>query len=432
MGKQKDLDIGREPVTWIYCGVAIFFVLPLARLIFGIRVKKDPRIKDLKGPVVCVGHHPSYLDPITAALLFGYRKINFVGGEFLFRSKVFGELFKMLGIIPKTQFRSDSRALKAMMKVLKRDGVLGIFPEATRFVDGTAKPIDDALPRLIKKFNPAVVCVRAPGNYSTWPRWSESGFRRGYIQAQVGEIFSSDTVENMSIEELHGAIQQALSYNEYEWLRKEPHKYRNFHLAKGVENIAYMCPACNRDTTMRSRKKTLYCSECGNTVKMDSTGFFHPAREKDQCYPDLHQWLSWENSVVEEKVREGRFDKKYETWLLKREEENEYRILGRGILSLREDKIFYEGSELPIGEGLLLTKKTKKKIKKKDPDLIEFFSEKERKEKSFAVANIRGLVVQYGRYIELIEHGGVTSRFVFTNPQEILSLQQVIRAVQKC
>jgi len=428
--KEKTFDFGRLPSSFIYQKLAIPFLVPVVKKFFRIHVQKDSRIPDLKGPIVCIGQHPSYLDPFFAALLFGKRRINFVAGTFLFRSRFFGSLFNKIGVIPKTQFRSDAKALKAMLTVLKRDGILGIFPEATRFVDGTTCFFDDAIARLIKKTGASVVCFRTHGAYSTWPRWSTSGIRRGHIEVGVHRIISSEEAGKMTADELHTALLEAVQYNEYDWLREHPHTYKNKKITAGAEFIACICPSCQKQGGIYSDKNRLICSHCGNTAVMNSTGFLQPESEKDKSFPDLHQWVLWEKDLLDSQIHTPSYHRKCEVWLLQLKGEYEYKILGEGHLSLSQKGVSYIGTEAALEDGISLTKEWKKKLKKMDRLPEEFFGSLEEKEKDFKIAKIRGVVAQYGKYLELIESGGITNRFIVKDPYDVLPMQLSIQIIR--
>src|SRR5690554_4543400 len=199
MAKKKSLEYGSTPSSFLYLGIGSGIAITISRLIFGLKIRRDKEVCKMPGPLICVGNHPSYLDPIImATLLFG-RKINFVAGSFIFRNRIIGPLFIRGGCIPKMQYQSDSRAVKGMLKVLKNKGTLGIFPEATRLVDGTSIYFDDALARMIKKTDSSVAVMASHGSYMSWPRWTKSGFRRGRITAEIKSILPAERVADMSV-----------------------------------------------------------------------------------------------------------------------------------------------------------------------------------------------------------------------------------------
>ena len=422
----KDKDFGRPPTAFLYQRIAIPILLPLVARFFRMKGKVDPRIAEVEGPIVAVGHHTSYLDQFAMGILFGKRRVNFVAGSFLSRNRFVGSLFKKLGVIPKTQFRSDSMALKAMLKVLKRGGVLGIFPEATRFVDGTAVPFDDALARLIKKTNSAVVTIQVHGGYSTWPRWSESGIRKGYAECGVNGILTVEQVKEMSVVEVQEVLLQKTAYNEYDWLRENPHTYKSKAIAAGVENVAFICPACRKEKVMRTEGNRLFCSVCGNEVRMNSQGFFEAANEKSKFFEDLHQWVSWEREQIGKRIDADDMYKDCGVTLLLLDEEERYRVVGRGSVSFSEKSIVYAGTACEISEGLVCTSKMKKSLLEERSLADSDFVEAPQVRKVFDVAKMRGVVAQYGEYFELIEAGGQVNRFYTQDIREILPIQMML------
>ena len=425
--ERKQKEFGRKPVRFLYEIFGIRIVVSFAKRLWRIHAKPDKRLFSITGPIVSIGNHPSYIDPFSMAALFGMKRINFVAGTFLFRKKFFGEMFRLVGVIPKIQFRTDSRALRAMLHVLQRDGVLGIFPEATRYVDGTESPFDDALARLIKKTNSTIVLMRTHGAYSTWPRWTRSGRRPGYIESYIDQIVPAEQVSEMTPEQIHQLLRTALTYNEYDWLREHPHTYRSRKITAGTENIAYMCPSCMAENQMKSERDVLFCENCGNRAQMDASGFFHPAGEKDRIFSDLHQWVMWEKEQKMQQFLNHKNEKALETWLLRLDEEDEFRLVGKGTLEVETDTVVFKGTACKIGEGILWNSKWKKKIQTLTDLPEEIKTKQQVVHDVFTISKIRGMVASYGKHFELIETGGQTNRFLLLNGQAVLSVQHRVQ-----
>ena len=420
-------EFGNVPNKFVYRVLGLHMAVGFAKKWLCIRAEPDKRLETIPGPIVSVGNHPSYIDPFSMVALFSKRKINFVAGTFLFRIKILGDLLRVGGVIPKVQFRTDSQALRAMLHVLQREGVLGIFPEATRSLDGTNSPFDDALARLIKKTNSTIVLMRTNGAYSTWPRWSTSGRRRGYVESYIHQIIPAEKVKELAAEQIHQILKEALTYNEYDWLRENPHTYKNKKIAEGTENIAYMCPACHMENQMQSEGDTLYCKKCGNQARMDVSGFFRPVEAKDRIFPDLHQWVVWEKEQKAKQFSSGKSEKTWETWLLRLDREENFRLVGKGTLQVEANSVVFRGTACALEEGILWTSKWKKKIK----TLTELPEEIRRKQKDtedvFPIPKIRGIVASHGKNIELIEAGGQTNRFMLFHGQAVLSIQHGVQ-----
>lgn len=433
MSERKPLKLGKTPNTFIFTVLGLGIVVNYARIRYGIHVKRNKEVVRMKGPLVCVGNHPSYLDPfVMASALYG-RKINFVAGAFLFRDRIIGPLFALGGCIPKVQFRSDSRAVKAMLTVLKNGGTLGIFPEGTRFVDGTSIDFDDALARMIKKTGSGVAFLESNGAYSTWPRWSTNSFRRGRIEGQVKKVFTPEEVEAMSLEELHGMMQEQMKYNEYDWLRSNPRVFHSKAITAGAQNIAYACPRCEKDNVMESDKDILRCKACGNQVRMDSSGFLHPVGDTDKAFEDLHLWKQWERSRIMERVQQPDFLMEEKTKLLLPWGEFEYREVGQGVIRIEKGQVEYHGTQCALEDGISYSKKELKAArqnekKAKDRSAIENAPVVT---KTFVASKIRGVGADYGKRFELFEAGGQINRFIPDNGQCILGLQMAIQCMQE-
>ena len=434
MAKNKQLALGNIPNTFLYRFVGLGIVLNFCRFRYGIHVKKDKDVCKIKGPLVCVGNHPSYLDPIVMAGVLLGRKINFVAGAFLFRDRIIGPIFAAGGCIPKMQFRSDSRAVKAMLTILKKGGTLGIFPEATRFVDGSSIYFDDAIARMIKKTNSSVAFLESHGAYLTWPRWSTSSFRRGHIEGRIKRVITAEQVSEMSLPELHAIMLENMTYNEYDWAREHSYKYSNRAIAQGSENIAHACPRCGKSLVMRSHGDRLFCSACDNQIQMDKMGFLHPVTQQDKAFQDLHEWISWEYEEMDKRISDPDFFLEEKVRLFLPRGEYEYREVGSGLLRMEKGQIIYTGTECAIEDGIYYTKKELKKAKKGG-----FSMEKKLEElrngpqirKVFQVSRIRGIGAEYGKRLELIENGEQINRFVPENGQRVFEIQSAIRCMQK-
>ncbi len=428
--KKKELDIGCVPSTFYFGFLGSRIIVPLTALFMNIRVKKDKEFMEHEGPIIVMSNHVSYLDPMIINKLTGHRKANFVCGEFVFRKEPWGTWFKKGGAIPKKQFVVDAVSVKSMVKVMKRKGVLIVFPEATRSVDGSSIGFDDGVAKLAKKSGASIYIAHIHGGYMSWPRWSTSGRRPGKITAEFVRKIYSDEVENSSLEELQEKILEGISYNENDWARKEGRKFRNKALAAGIQNIAYACPKCGREFTMTclnaGRHDLIQCNNCGNGARVLPTGLIEKADAESKVFDDLHQWVLWERDLIRKQVEGDGFIMQMQANLFKKWDEYIFANTGKGTVTVTPGKIVYEGTDcdssegIPYRHGKALKKYAKRNLDEAGkPVRIEF-----------DMNTMRGLVVSYGKHFEIYSKDGELFRF-YVDGQKTFKVHEVVEMFSK-
>lgn len=94
-----------------------------------VRVHHDERVP-LAGPVVLAANHAGVLDgPLLA--IFAPRPVHAWTKEEMFRGRT-GRFLHQSGQIPLDRFHPDPRAVRIALRVLREDGVMGVFPEGSR------------------------------------------------------------------------------------------------------------------------------------------------------------------------------------------------------------------------------------------------------------------------------------------------------------
>ncbi len=411
---------GHVPSTFFYSFCATDVVVPVLAFLLRIHAKPDKAFRKAEGPIVILGNHPSYLDPIAVMRLTRGRKVNFSAGEFLFRNRIWGYLFRKAGIIEIRQFTKDTSAAMGMMRVLRRNGVLAVFPEATRFVDGKSVGFDDGIAKLIKKTGAGVWFVRSRGLYLTYPRWSTSFVRLGRVEAKFGRSLTKEEVASMSVEELHGIIMEELDYNENDYAREKGIRFRSRRPAAGLQNIAYACPKCGVEFSMRfTGRDEIRCIKCGNRVKMLPTGLLAPGDSNSKTFEDLHRYAEWERSVTREQIKFPGFAMSAEAKLLKKYDAIDFAHVGNGYLTVTAEKIVYEGTDSEPEDGIVYHKgKIKRGFKNRElkghPIKVEFY-----------ISEMKGIVVNYGKYLELHDKTGMLYRFLIDG-QLMFKIQQIV------
>lgn len=106
-----------------------------ARFIMRVEIDGIENIPE-SGPLVVMSNHISYLDPPLIGAIMP-RKIHYMAKAELFKNKFIGFFLKKLGAFPLKRGTGDSRAFRKAIKILRDDEVLGIFPEGTRYPEGS-------------------------------------------------------------------------------------------------------------------------------------------------------------------------------------------------------------------------------------------------------------------------------------------------------
>lgn len=424
--QDKDYDIGCEPSNWYYHWVGENLIVKLIAAFTNIKVKPDPDYLKEEGPVIVISNHESYLDPVVTSMLTRGRPGNFVTGEFVFRKEPWAHWFKLGGAIPKKQFVVDTVSVKAMMKVMKRKGVLFIYPEATRCVDGSTITFDDGVAKMAKKAGAAIYIAHIHGAYLTMPRWSHGSIRHGKITAEFVRKLKGEDVKNMSAEEIHQYIQDGIKYDENDYARATKIEYKGSNLAKGMENVAYVCPKCKTEFSMQWVKgeggDKLRCSKCGNTVRYLPTGLLEGATSEDTSFEDLRKWTSWEKELVSEEIAQGDFHMELDADLFKVFDPLTFANTGSGKVTITSKEVIYEGTDCDSDLGIPY--KNDKPLPKYKNRTLEGVSKPVRQ--VFEISSMKGLFSRYGRYFEIYSKDGELFRF-HVDGQKVYKVQLVVK-----
>jgi 1-acyl-sn-glycerol-3-phosphate acyltransferase len=114
----------RRRVPWLQT-LVLALVLPLLSLISRVRVTGRENIPD--GGYIAAANHRSNLDALFVALAIR-RRIRFMGKSELFDGR-WGWLLNRLGAFPVQRGVWDADAFETAATVLRRGGVMSIFPE---------------------------------------------------------------------------------------------------------------------------------------------------------------------------------------------------------------------------------------------------------------------------------------------------------------
>ena len=279
---------------FLYAFVKCFFFLRGVRT----KVTKKPR-QPLKGPCIVLCSHGSFVDFYFAAKLLRKYEFNFVTARLYFYHKYLGRLLKALGCFPKSMFATDLESTKNCIRVLQEGRILAMMPEARLSTAGCFEDIQSNTYSFIKKSAVPVYTVCFRGDYLADPKWGK-GFRRGsLVEAEMELLFTGEELKDLSVEEIGAAVEKALYYDEFAWLKARPNiRYRSRRIAEGLENILSVCPHCGARHTIVAKGRTVSCANCGILTTVDSRYGF----AKDFRFENLSEWYCWQKSLLAKQI----------------------------------------------------------------------------------------------------------------------------------
>lgn len=135
----------------------------LLRIPYRIKVQGIENVP-IEGKFVLCSNHANNLDPLFVSIVFP-RQISWMAKKELFVNKFLSRFLTKLGAFPVDRGDSDISAIKNALRVLKSDGVLGIFPEGTRVKGYDIKNAKPGVALLTIKSKSNVVPVKIETNY---------------------------------------------------------------------------------------------------------------------------------------------------------------------------------------------------------------------------------------------------------------------------
>jgi 1-acyl-sn-glycerol-3-phosphate acyltransferase len=161
------------------------------RFLFGFAVE-GRQYEPPDGPVVVVANHLSDLDPLVVGTALR-RRVYFMAKHELFRVPVLRWWIAACGAFPVRRGEPDRQALRTALEILKRGGVLVMFPEGTRGRDRTLRPPEPGAALLALRTGAAILPVAVLGTDVVLPREAHR-LRRSPIRVRIGPPIRPDGI----------------------------------------------------------------------------------------------------------------------------------------------------------------------------------------------------------------------------------------------
>lgn len=284
------------------------WVLGLLNKFYGVSFSYDYDPDSIKGqPVILLSSHASRLEFIYTVYGFKRKDINLVCGFQNVLQKGLYRLMLRLGVIAKYLYQPDFMCVKHMLKVLKRNGALGLFPEGIQSTSGSTHPINPATVQFIKRSKANIVVCTSKGAYLATNRYSGDR-KKGHIGIEYSLVFTPEMLETLTEEQVYNAILEKISYNDFAFNKVARHKYIGKKPnAFGIDKILYKCPDCEKEDTLCVEGDTVVCKSCGFTVRVNE--YYDLVKVSgENCPEDIDKWYKWQRRCVAREVESDNFE----------------------------------------------------------------------------------------------------------------------------
>ncbi len=192
MKKPEDRELGYK--LFMPFMRAVFKLYYNPQIIGGDKIPKE-------GSIVIAGNHKHIMDQCLT-IIATKRMIHYMAKKEYFDGK-FAWFFRAMGCIPVDRANVDIKSVKSAMKVLRKDGAIGIFPEGTRNrTDAFLLEFKPGAATLAKKTDAYLVPFGLTGEYK---------FRSKTLAVRYGDPFKVDgmTAEQVT-EKLYKEVERLM------------------------------------------------------------------------------------------------------------------------------------------------------------------------------------------------------------------------------
>ncbi len=326
----------------------VMLVLGILNKVYKVKFNYDYDPKTIKdGPTILLASHASRLEFIY--MIYGFKRtdVNIVCGYQNIIKKGLYSLFIKLGIISKYLYQPDILCVKNVLKVLKRNGTVVIFPEGIQSTSGSTHPINPATIQFIKRSKANVVVSTSKGAYLATNRYSKDR-KKGYIGVDFSLVLTPDKLESLSEEQIYEALIEKFKYNDFAFNKTARHKY----IGKkpnvyGIEKILYKCPDCHNEYTLSTDGDTIVCKHCGMKVQVNE--YYDLVLIKGKVPKDIDEWYKWQRRCVLKEVVDDNFELSFAGLIctLKldklRKEPKDRKVLSIGKATLNNKGLVFNG-----------------------------------------------------------------------------------------
>ncbi len=282
------------PLIWLICKI---ITVP-----YRLKIRKID-MKGLKPPFLVLGTHHSFMDFIVTPLALFPHRANYVSE--LEGFEYYGEwLYRQLGCLGTRKFVNDTALVKNIKRVMNRNGILVLYPEARYANVGTSSELPESLGKLVKYLDVPLVTLNMQGNYLQSPIWNLKARKEARLQAQIKQAMTVEEIRKSSVEDINKLIAKELAYDEYRYQFDNKIGIRFPKRAEGLEKPLYICHECGTELSLKSNGDKLVCRKCYAEWTMDEFGRLV---DRNGTYLPIPDWYEWERNQVQKEIDCGSY-----------------------------------------------------------------------------------------------------------------------------
>ncbi len=252
--------------TNLFLNLFFGFIIKIYAIIKGQRIIKNCKIS---GPAIILSNHTSFYDFIYTHAAMYPRRISYLAAKKMFYEPITGFFLRLARAIPKSLMQADASATLNVFRILRKKGIISIFPEGQISPSGRSLKPAFSIAKLLKKAGVNVYVVKHMGAGLVNPPWSKKSFK-GKIETVKELIISKESLESMDIKDIYDIVCEKLFYSQSEDNSIKKYRYKLNDISN-LENVIYQCPSCKHEGLI-SQKSKLICPNCNNTLAYDVFG----------------------------------------------------------------------------------------------------------------------------------------------------------------
>lgn len=269
-----------------------------------------------KEPALILMNHSSFIDLEIAQDIFYPRPMNIVCTNDGFIGKNW--LMRQIGCIATPKFVSDPTLVRKIVRAIKKNSSILMFPEAGYSFDGTMTIFPFSVAKLVKFLKIPVVTVITNGAYLRQPLYNELRKRKIKVSAEVKYLISKEELNFLTEQEIFDRIIKEFSFDNFKAQQENNIIINDKERAVGLNRVLYKCPHCNHESGMITKDDTITCPECNVSYSLTENGYLECLNATGK-FNHIPNWYKWQREEVRNEIVNGTYklDEDVKIYLMK-------------------------------------------------------------------------------------------------------------------